>query len=77
MDSSLIAATNALPLVALAIFLAAAFLSLMLGCILSYHWFRFAMNPAVSMMSLIVYFSVTLLLLSGLLLATLSLNAVI
>lgn len=58
---------NALPLLAWAIFAAATLLTLLLGTLLVYHWFRYAMNPAVSLLSSIIYGSIAFLLLSGLL----------
>lgn len=63
---------NALPLLVWAIFAAAAFLTVLLGALLVYHWFRYAMNPAVSLLSSIIYGSIAFLLLSGLLAATIA-----
>ena len=54
-------------LLAWAIFLGAAALSVVLGVILSFHWFRYAMNPSIAMISTVVYGAGTLLLLSILL----------
>ena len=68
MDPALI---SSLPLVAWAIFAAATGLAIALGGILAYHWFRYAMNPAISSISLVIYIVVTLIFLSSLLAATL------
>lgn len=69
MDPTLAAS---LPLLAWAIFAGAAALTVVLGALLAYHWFRYAMNPAVSLLSLIAYGGVSFLLLSGLLAATIA-----
>lgn len=63
---------GALPLIAWAVFAAATALTVLLGALLAYHWFRYAMNPAVSLLSLITYGAVAFVLLSGLLAATVS-----
>jgi len=59
-------------LLAWAIFLGAAALSVVLGIILSFHWFRYAMNPSVAMIASVVYGGGTLLILSILLGAVLA-----
>lgn len=61
---------GALPLVAWAVFAAATALTILLGALLAYHWFRYAQNPAVSLLSLIIYGATAFVLLSGLLAAT-------
>jgi hypothetical protein len=61
---------GALPLIAWAIFAAATALTVLLGALLAYHWFRYAMNPVVSLLSLLAYGAVAFVLLSGLLAAT-------
>jgi len=66
---------SALPLLAWAVFAAATALTLSLGALLTYHWFRYAMYPAVSLLSLIIYASVAFVLLSGLLAATIAIAA--
>ena len=60
-----------LPLVAWAVFAGATALSAVLGSILAYHWYRFAMNPAGATLSLIVYCIVTSAFVSCLFVATL------
>lgn len=67
---------NLVPYVALAIFLATTLLAIMLGCILSYHWFRFAMNKSMALISLVIYCGGTFFLLSGLFAATLSVGGI-
>ena len=59
-----------LPTLLWAIFAGAALLSITLGAILAYHWFRYAMNRAMSLTMLIIYGGITFFLLSGLLAAT-------
>ena len=61
---------SSLPLLAWAVFAASAALSLGLGGLLAYHWFRYAMNRPMSVTASIVYFSIAFFLLSGLLAAT-------
>lgn len=63
---------NSLPLIAWAIFAAACALTILLGLLLSYHWFRYAMNAAVALLSSIIYTTIAFLLLSGLLAATIA-----
>ena len=63
---------NSLPLLAWAIFAAASALTILLGLLLSYHWFRYAMNPAVALLSSLIYAGTAFLLLSGLLAATIA-----
>lgn len=67
--------TSALPLIAWAVFGAATALTAILGALLAYHWFRYAMNPAISLLSLITYSSIASILLSGLLAATIAVAA--
>jgi hypothetical protein len=43
------------PMLGWAIFLGATALSITLGAILSFHWFRYAMNPSAAMVGTIVY----------------------
>lgn len=66
---------SALPLVAWAVFAAATALTVLLGALLTYHWFRYAQNPAVSFLSLIIYGATAFVLLSGLLAATIAIAA--
>ena len=63
---------SSLPLLSWAVFAAAAALSLGLGGLLAFHWFRYAMNRAMSVTASIVYFGITCFLLSGLLAATIA-----
>lgn len=63
---------SALPLLAWAIFAASTALTILLGLLLAYHWFRYAMNPAVALLSSIIYAGTAFLLLSGLLAATIA-----
>lgn len=72
MDPTLL---NALPLLAWAIFAASSALTVLLGLLLTYHWFRYAMNPAVALLSSIIYAGTAFLLLSGLLAATVAIAA--
>lgn len=72
MDPTLL---GALPLLAWAVFAAATALTLSLGALLTYHWFRYAMNPAVSLLSLLIYGATAFVLLSGLLAATIAIAA--
>ena len=67
---------NALPTLAWAIFAAASALTTLLGALLTYHWFRYAQNPAASLLSLIIYATVSFLLLSGLLVATIAIASI-
>lgn len=66
---------SALPLLAWAIFAAASALTILIGLLLTYHWFRYAMNPAVALLSSIIYAGVAFVLLSGLLAATIAVAA--
>lgn len=43
------------PLLGWAIFFGASALSVALGVILSFHWFRYAMNPSMAMTGSIIY----------------------
>lgn len=61
-----------LPLLAWAVFAASTALTILLGLLLAYHWFRYAMNPAMSLLSLAIYSATALVLLSGLLAATIA-----
>lgn len=63
---------KSLPLLAWAIFAAASALTVLLGILLSYHWFRYAMNPAIALLGSIIYGGIAFLLLSGLLAATIA-----
>ena len=64
-----------LPTLLWAIFIGATLLSVALGALLAYHWFRYAMNPTMSSTALIIYGGIAFLLLSGLLTATIAINA--
>ncbi len=66
-----------LPTLVMAIFAGAAALSLALGGLLAYHWFRYAMNRAMSVTASIVYFGITSFLLISLLAATIAVLATI
>ena len=61
---------SSLPLLAWAIFAASAALSLGLGGLLAYHWFRYAMNKPMSFTACIVYFGITSFLLTSLIATT-------
>ena len=50
-----------------AAFAGAALLAVILGAILAYHWYRYAMNPGIATAALITYAVVTGLLLAGVL----------
>jgi hypothetical protein len=63
---------STLPLLAWAIFAAAAALTVLLGLLLAYHWLRYAMNPAISLLAMIVYGGVAFVLLSALLASTIA-----
>ena len=65
-----------LPTLAWAIFAGITALTIFLGALLAYHWFRYAMNPAVSLLSVIIYSGVSFLLLSTLLAATIAIATV-
>ena len=73
MDATLV---SVIQLVVWAIFLAAAFLTIIFGGVLAYHWYRFAMNPFAATVQLVVYSVVSLILLGGLLSATLAINGI-
>ncbi|HWO07078.1 MAG TPA: hypothetical protein VNM40_00670 [Candidatus Paceibacterota bacterium] len=60
--------------VAWAIFLGAIALTVLLGAILAYHWFRYAMNPPAAVTALITYSIVSGFLLSGVLAATIAIH---
>ena len=60
------ALSASLPLIAWAVFGGAALLTAALGAILAYHWYRYAMNPAVATLSFAVYSIVSFVLLSTL-----------
>ena len=59
-----------LPLLAWVIFAASVTLSLGLGGLLAYHWFRYAMNKPMSFTACIVYFGITSFLLTSLIATT-------
>ena len=63
-----------LPILAWAIFAASAALSLGLGGLLAYHWFRYALNKAMSLTACVVYFGITCFLLTGLIAATIAIT---
>ena len=60
--------------VAWAVFAGATLLAILLGAILSYHWFRFAMNPPVAFTAFVVYATVSGFLLSGVLAAAIAIQ---
>ncbi len=59
-----------LPMLGWAIFIGATMLSLSLGAILSYHWYRYAMNPPMSSFAILIFTIGTCFFLSGVLAAT-------
>ena len=61
---------SSLPLLAWAIFAASTALSLALGGLLAYHWFRYAMNKPMSFTASIIYFGITSFLLTALMATT-------
>lgn len=63
-----------LPILAWAVFIGALLLSIVLGAILSYHWFKYAMNPPVASMAFLIFAIGTGFLLSGLLAATIAIQ---
>ena len=67
---------SSLPVLVWAIFIGATLLSLTLGTILAYHWFRYAMNPAASFSALVLFSCVSVLLLSTLLAATVAIATI-
>ena len=64
-----------LPTLMWAIFAGAVLLTLSLGALLAYHWFRYAMNKAVSLTALVIFSGVSFFLLSSLFAATIAINA--
>lgn len=42
-------------------------LTVLLGIILAFHWFRYAMNPAATMVALVLYLGISATLISGML----------
>lgn len=73
MDPSIITSLSTITWV---IFGAATGLAVCLGTLLAYHWFRYAMNPAMSFTALMIYAGVVFFLLSGLLAATIVIASV-
>ena len=73
MDPALAAS---LPKIAWVVFAGAMLLSNALGCLLAYHWFRYAMNKAMSITMLVIYSFGGALLLSILLAATIAISNV-
>lgn len=61
------------PMFGWAIFLGSCALSIVLGIILSFHWFRYAMNPSAAMIGTIAYGAGCLVILALLLGAVVSL----
>ncbi len=61
-----------LPTLGWAVFIGAFLLSILLGAILSYHWFKYAMNPPAASAAFLVFAIGTGFLLSGLLAATIA-----
>ncbi|MFZ2886425.1 MAG: hypothetical protein WA021_01250 [Minisyncoccia bacterium] len=57
-----------------AVFLGATAFAILLGAVLAYHWFKYAMNPPVAYTALLTYAIVTGFLLSGLLGATIAIQ---
>lgn len=53
------------PLVVKVVAAASLVLTVSLGAILAYHWFRYAMNAGASIIALTVYVTISALLLSG------------
>jgi hypothetical protein len=63
-----------LPMLAWAVFIGATVLSILLGAILSYHWFKYAMNPPIASVAFLVFAIGTGFLLSGVLAATIAVH---
>lgn len=63
-----------LPTLAWATFVGALLFSIFLGAILSYHWFKYSMNPPVASFAFLVFAIGTGFLLSGLLAATIAIQ---
>ena len=61
-----------LPPLAWAVFVGATLLAILLGAILVYHWFKYAMNPPVASLAFVTYAIVTGFLLSGVLAAAIA-----
>lgn len=61
-------------MLAWAVFIGASLLSILLGAILSYHWFKYAMNPPVASLAFFVFAIGTGFLLSGLLAAAVAIQ---
>lgn len=59
-------------MLAWAIFIGAALLSLTLGAALSYHWYRYAMNPPAASFAFLIFAIGTGFFLSGVLAATIA-----
>lgn len=57
-----------------AMFAGALLLSVLLGVILAYHWFRYAMNPGIAFVATVVYASVSGFLLFGILVAAIAIQ---
>ncbi len=64
-----------LPTLLYAIFLGASALTVFLGALLTYHWYRYAMNPGVATLAVCVYAGVSGTLILGLLGATFFITA--
>ncbi len=58
-------ATQYLPALAWVLTAASLLLSAFLGIILIYHWFRYAMNPTMTVIIFVMYTAVSAMLLSG------------
>lgn len=61
-----------LPTLLWAIFVGATLLSITLGALLAYHWYRYAMNNAIAITALIIYTGISLFLLACLFAATIA-----
>lgn len=66
---------TALPFLLWALVAGASILTVLLGGILAYHWFRYAMNPATALIAVFVYGGISFLLLSGLVGATIAITS--
>lgn len=69
------ATASLLPIFAWIAFCLLTLLAVLLGLLLTYHWFRYAMNNAAALTSLVIYSTITFLLVSGLLAATIAVTA--
>lgn len=66
-----------IPLIVRILAFASLLLTLLLGVVLAFHWFRYAMNAGVSILALVVYSVVSVSLLSSMLAALAFFNGLV